>query len=58
MIWGVPLVRLARRLLALLAGHRGSEVTTALDAVYATEDSRLDPVFVELQARSLPHEEW
>lgn len=28
------------------------------DAVYTKEDSRLDPLFVTLQARSLPEDEW
>jgi len=28
------------------------------DAVYQNEDSRLDPLFVEMQARSLPEDEW
>lgn len=34
-------------------------LTDRFNAVYRTEDSRLDPLFVELQARSLPQEdEW
>ena len=30
----------------------------ALDAVYATEDARLDPIVARLQALSLPLDEW
>jgi len=28
------------------------------DAVYDREDSTLDPLFVEIQARSLPQDKW
>lgn len=33
--------------------HRQSDVTERLNAVYAEEDSRLDPVLDEIQVRSL-----
>ena len=38
--------------------HRGEDVTGKLNAVYATEDSALDPVLERLQAISLPKEAW
>lgn len=38
--------------------QRGKGVREALDAVYATESSALDPVLDRLQAASLPREEW
>lgn len=41
-----------------LERHRGDEVTEKLDAVYSDLPSRLDPVLRELQAASLPDEEW
>lgn len=41
-----------------LANHRREGVTERLDRVYASEDSRLDPVLCKLQFASLPKEEW
>jgi antitoxin MazE6 len=38
-----------------LARHQPSEVTTRLDAVYATEPSRLDAGVLRMQFRSLKH---
>lgn len=38
--------------------HRGDDVTRKLNAVYAQEDSALDPVLERLQAISLPKEVW
>jgi ATP-dependent helicase/DNAse subunit B len=35
-----------------------SNLTEELNAVYAEEDSSLDPFFVSLQALSLPKETW
>jgi metal-responsive CopG/Arc/MetJ family transcriptional regulator len=43
---------------AFLEHQRATGVKEALDAIYAVEDSRLDPVLVTLQAVSLPREEW
>lgn len=36
-----------------LQAHKTDELTEQLDAVYADEDSSLDPFFAQLQARTL-----
>ena len=41
-----------------LAKHRGRKTTERLNAVYASEDSRLDPRLRRLQARSLGEPSW
>jgi len=41
-----------------VAKHQGRKVTARLDAVYATEDGRLDRRTRRLQARSLPRDSW
>ncbi|NMG19765.1 ChpI protein [Brasilonema bromeliae] len=38
--------------------HRCDRITEQLDAVYADEDSSVDPFFVQLQAHTLPKETW
>ena len=38
--------------------HQEENVTQKLNAVYAKQDSSLDPVFAKLQSLSLPKEEW
>ncbi|MBD2608547.1 ChpI protein [Scytonema hofmannii FACHB-248] len=38
--------------------HRGDRITEQLDAVYADEDSSLDPFLVKLQIHTLPEETW
>jgi hypothetical protein len=43
---------------AFLRPQRATGVKEALDVTYAVEESRLDPVLVQLQALPLPHEEW
>ncbi len=35
-----------------------AEMLAQFNAVYETEPSGLDPLFVAIQARSLPQEEW
>ena len=42
----------------LLTRNQGRLVTARLDAVYAEEDSALSPSLIQLQAKSLAHEEW
>jgi metal-responsive CopG/Arc/MetJ family transcriptional regulator len=46
----------------LLAKHAGAQVTARLDAVYAAEESRLDPRLARAQRRSVaeppPSEDW
>ena len=42
----------------LLTRNQGRQVTARLDAVYAEEDSALSPSLIQLQAKSLAHEEW
>ena len=51
--WGVSRSRLSEALAAMLAKQRGRDLTKRFDAVYQTEDSRLDEVVHELQVRSL-----
>jgi metal-responsive CopG/Arc/MetJ family transcriptional regulator len=41
-----------------LQTHKREQVTEQLNAVYAEEDSSLDPLFVRLQAQTLPEEYW
>lgn len=48
----------ATALAEFIAKHRGRRTTQRLNAVYATEDSRLDPRLRRLQARSLGDSSW
>lgn len=48
----------ARALGEYLAKHRADQVTQRLNAVYATQDSAIDPGLGTLQTRSLPREDW
>ena len=48
----------AKALAEYLEAHRRSRITEKLNAVYATEDSRLDPVLEKMQWASLPKEKW
>jgi hypothetical protein len=41
-----------------LARHQPDVVTEALDAVYATESSRLDPALAAAAAQVLQRNEW
>ncbi len=42
----------------LLEAYREDGITEALNRVYATESSAVDPVLAKLQLASLPKEEW
>jgi metal-responsive CopG/Arc/MetJ family transcriptional regulator len=42
----------------LLSKNQGRQVTVRLDTVYAEEDSSLSPSLIQLQVKSLAHEEW
>ncbi len=56
---GVSRSRLyATALAEFLAKHRGGKTTERLNAVYASEDSRLDPRLRRLQGRSLGESSW
>ena len=56
---GISRSRLYATALAdFVAKHQDRKVTERLNAVYATEDSRLDAATRRLQARSLPRNEW
>lgn len=56
---GVSRSRLYATALAdFVAKHQSRKVTARLDAVYATDDSRLEPTIRRLQARSLPRDSW
>ncbi len=48
----------ARALTEFVAKHRGSDVTRRLDAVYAEEESRLDPALILAQLEALARESW
>ena len=45
-------------LAAYVATYQDSDITEALDRVYETEHSELDPVLVQIQAVSIPSEPW
>lgn len=54
----VPRSRLyCRAMEEFLTRQRGKSIREALDEVYGSESSELDPVLVELQAQAL-REEW
>ena len=48
----------ARALAEYLAKHRSDQITQRLNAVLASEDTRLDPALDAAQARAIPHETW
>jgi hypothetical protein len=48
----------ANAITEFLSKHQSRHVTARLDAVYAEEDSSLSPNLIQLQAKSLAHEEW
>ena len=48
----------ARAVSAFVEAHRTDGVTEALDRVHSDHTGDLDPVLRELQAASLPREEW
>ena len=48
----------ARALADLVAKYKTSQLTQRLNAVYADEDSRMDPAVVAAQARTLARESW
>ena len=43
---------------AYVKANRAKGITEALDAVYADEDSSLDPVLMAMQLTSLEREDW
>lgn len=56
---GVSRSRLYATALAdFLAKHRGRKITDRLNAVYSTEESRLEPRVRRLQRRSLERNAW
>jgi metal-responsive CopG/Arc/MetJ family transcriptional regulator len=38
--------------------HKQEQITKQLDAVYADEDSSIDPFFIKLQANTISEETW
>jgi len=48
----------ARAVEAYLKTQQANGVKEALDAIYATEDSSLDPVIVRMQSLSIGREGW
>jgi antitoxin MazE6 len=48
----------ARALEEFLRAHRDEEVTAALNRVYATESSELDPVVAKLQFETFRRNRW
>lgn len=56
---GVSRSELYRRAVeCFLEEQRGKAITQALNELYATESSELDPVLAKLQYASLDREEW
>ena len=56
---GVSRSRLyATALAEFLAKHRGRKITQRLDAVYVSEDSRVDSATRRMQRRSLATKSW
>ena len=49
---------LAAALTAYLASHQIDDVTEALNRVYETESSAIDPVFQKMQFSSIKDEQW
>ncbi|HET9179950.1 MAG TPA: ChpI protein [Terriglobia bacterium] len=45
-------------LASYLKSQRARNIKRALDAVYAGEDSALDPVLARLQSEAIDREEW
>ncbi len=41
-----------------LSRHQGKQVTDRLNAIYAREDSSLSPDIINMQTKSMAHEEW
>ncbi|MEH1939261.1 MAG: ChpI protein [Nostoc sp.] len=41
-----------------LRSHKQDQITQQLDAVYADEDSSLDPLFVKLETHTISEENW
>ncbi len=41
-----------------LQSHQPDQITQQLDAIYADEDSSIDPLFVSLQAHTISEENW
>jgi len=48
----------AKAVATFVKSHKNTRVKETLNAIYATEDSRLDPALMALQALSLPKEDW
>lgn len=48
----------ARALAEFVAKHRAGQLTQHLNAIYAEEESRLDPALVAAQTRTLARESW
>jgi metal-responsive CopG/Arc/MetJ family transcriptional regulator len=48
----------ARAVEAYLKTQRAKGTKEALDAIYASEDSSLDPVIARMQSLSIGREEW
>jgi metal-responsive CopG/Arc/MetJ family transcriptional regulator len=48
----------ARALAELVAKHKASQFTQRLNAVYATEESRLDATTTAAQSRTLSRDSW
>jgi hypothetical protein len=48
----------ARAVDEFVRAHRGEGVTAALDAVYAKEESSVDPALQQAQLASLGREDW
>lgn len=48
----------AKAIQEYLKAHSGDRITAQLDAVYAEEDSSLDPLLVQLELQTLSEDTW
>jgi metal-responsive CopG/Arc/MetJ family transcriptional regulator len=56
---GMPRSRLyAQAVEAFVNAHHDEGVTEALNVLYGTEPSKLDPALAAMQVASLPEEDW
>ena len=48
----------AKALVQYLRRHNKSRITERINEICAREDTSIDPVMAEIQARSIPQEDW
>jgi len=48
----------SRALAEFVAKHKAERITQRLNAIYASEESRVDPALAKAQAQTLTRESW